>query len=154
LNEGILSFFAANSTSNDNILLYENDERKNVVSSLNCLRQQSKDNVNEPYYSLSDFIAPIGHSDYIGCFAIGIFGIEKLIDEFKNDDYNIILSKAIADRLAEAFAEVLHEEVRKKYWAYSPDENMDVESLLKVKYQGFFLTQSRNSSCVWISNTT
>jgi 5-methyltetrahydrofolate--homocysteine methyltransferase len=95
----------------------------------------------KPNFALADFIAPkeTGVKDYIGIFAVttGI-GIEKLVEKFENDhdDYNSIMTKALADRLAEAFAEHLHELVRKEYWGYTPDENFSNEERIKEKYIG------------------
>src|SRR3546814_5012385 len=92
-------------------------------------------------YSLADFVAPeeSGVADYVGGFAVtaGI-GIERKLAEFKaqHDDYSAILLKALADRLAEAFAERMHERVRKEFWGYAPDEELDNEALLKERYQG------------------
>jgi 5-methyltetrahydrofolate--homocysteine methyltransferase len=96
---------------------------------------------DEPYYCLSDFVAPkeTGLCDYIGLFAVSAgFGCDELCEIFakENDDYNVIMTKAIADRFAEAFAERLHEEVRREYWGYAPDEELSVEAMLQVKYQG------------------
>jgi len=136
--KGILSFLPANSNLTDDILIYENEERKNIISTFHCLRQQNlKDNEDEPYYSLSDFIAPEGEKDYLGFFSVAIFGVDDLIHKKQyNDDYNSILIKAIADRLAEAFSEILHENVRKSYWGYNPNENLEIDQILKLKYQG------------------
>ncbi len=105
------------------------------------LRQQQEKAPGEHNYCLSDFIRPEEEQgqDHIGLFAVtaGI-GIEKLIEEYHktHDDYHEILLKAIADRLAEAFAELLHEKIRKEYWAYQPEENLDNEELIREKYQG------------------
>jgi 5-methyltetrahydrofolate--homocysteine methyltransferase len=96
---------------------------------------------NQKNISLSDFVAPVdsGREDYIGAFAVttGI-GIEKKIEEFEKnlDDYSSIMLKALADRLAEAFAERLHERVRKEYWGYATDETLSNEDLVAEKYQG------------------
>ena len=111
------------------------------VRVLHFLRQQGKKGNNIPNICLADYIAPksTGITDYIGGFATtsGI-GIEKLIADFEadNDDYNVIMLKAIADRLAEAFAELMHKKVRKEYWGYSPQEDFENEALIKEKYQG------------------
>ncbi len=104
------------------------------------LRQQGKKGSGLPNLSLADFIAPNGTSqDYMGCFAVttGI-GIEKLIEQYESDhdDYNSIMVKAVADRLAEAFAELMHEKVRKEIWGYANDEALDNEALIKEKYAG------------------
>ena len=108
---------------------------------MHFLRQQNKKAQNLPNFCLSDFIAPrsSGKQDYIGMFAVtaGV-GLEKLVDEFKskNDDYSEIMAKALADRLAEAFAELLHEKVRKEFWGYARSEKMTEEELIEEKYQG------------------
>jgi 5-methyltetrahydrofolate--homocysteine methyltransferase len=105
------------------------------------LRQQ-KQKSEVPYYlSLADYVAPkeTGVEDYISAMAVtaGI-GLEEFVKEFeaKNDDFQSILAKVLADRLAEAFAELLHERVRKEFWGYAPNENLDLEGLLHVQYQG------------------
>ena len=95
----------------------------------------------EPYYALADFIAPKGNgvADYFGGFAVttGI-GCDELVAEFEkdHDDYNSIMAKALADRLAEAFAEKMHELVRKEYWGYAKDENLSNQELIKEEYAG------------------
>ncbi|GAB3928025.1 methionine synthase [Larkinella terrae] len=105
------------------------------------LRQQNQKAPGLPNFSLADFVAPLetGHTDYIGGFAVtaGI-GIEKLIEEFEkdHDDYNSIMIKAIADRLAEAFAELMHKRVRTEFWPYATDEHLTNEELIKEEYQG------------------
>jgi 5-methyltetrahydrofolate--homocysteine methyltransferase len=107
----------------------------------NFLRQQRKMGNNISNLSLADYVAPkeTGKKDYIGAFAVttGI-GIERIIEQYEkdHDDYNSILVKAIADRLAEAFAEYLHEYVRKKMWGYSSDESLNNELLIREKYKG------------------
>lgn len=104
------------------------------------LRQQGKKGSGIPNISLADFVAPKGQGqDYIGGFAVtaGI-GIEPLLEAYEkdHDDYNSIMIKAVADRLAEAFAELMHEKVRKELWAYAASESFDNESLIKENYQG------------------
>ena len=108
---------------------------------LHHLRQQSQKAAGLPNYCLSDFIAPLesGKTDYLGGFAVTAgLGIEALLETYErdHDDYNSILVKALADRLAEAFAELMHERVRKEFWGYAPDENLDNEALIKEKYVG------------------
>jgi len=108
---------------------------------LHTLRQQNQKAENLPNFALADFIAPqeTGKTDYMGFFAVtaGI-GIEKLVDAYEkdHDDYNAIMVKAIADRLAEAFAELLHERTRKEFWGYAKTENFSNEELIKEKYMG------------------
>lgn len=132
------SFHKANSNSVDDILVY--DENGNHIKTLHGLRQQAlKDSSDIFYYCISDFIAPVESNlvDYIGNFVVTIQGVEGICKEYekKFDEYNIIMTKAIADRLAEAFAEHLHERVRKEYWAYNRDETLNAEDLHKIKYQ-------------------
>jgi 5-methyltetrahydrofolate--homocysteine methyltransferase len=138
---GIFGIFPANSIGTDDIEVYTDDQRKGVLAVFHTLRSQTPKQDKQPNLALADYIAPkeSGISDYIGAFAVtaGI-GIEKMIEEFEaqNDDYSIIMVKALADRLAEAFAEHLHELVRKKYWAYSPEEDFLNEDLIKENYIG------------------
>lgn len=105
------------------------------------LRQQAEKEGNDPFLALSDFIAPkdSGISDYLGMFVTSAgFGLDKLIEKYKaeQDDYSLIMAEALADRLAEAFAEVMHVMVRKNLWSYAPDEDLSVEDLIKVRYSG------------------
>ena len=138
---GVFGLFPANSVDNDDIEIYKDDERKRVLTTLHTLRQQTEKTNNQPNVALADFIAPkeSGMKDYIGAFAVttGI-GSDELVEKYErdNDDYNSIMVKAIADRLAEAFAEHLHERVRKEFWGYSEDENLSNEELIKEKYTG------------------
>lgn len=136
---GVLAFYRAESTATDDVFLRDKDGKQ--VATFHFLRQQNKKAKGLPNFCLSDFIAPIdsGKEDYIGLFAVtaGI-GLEKLVDEFKSkqDDYSEIMAKALADRLAEAFAELLHVKVRKEYWGYARNENADIDTLINEKYQG------------------
>lgn len=142
--KGVIGFFEANSIGDDIELKDTNnsetltDKRKSV---LHHLRQQNKKGEGLPNYCLSDFIAPkdSGKQDYIGGFAVtsGI-GIEKWIKHFQDnhDDYNKIMIAALADRLAEAFAERMHERVRKEFWKYAMNEELANEELIKEKYVG------------------
>jgi 5-methyltetrahydrofolate--homocysteine methyltransferase len=138
---GVVGLFPANSVGCDDIEIYSDETRSGVKRVLHTLRQQIQKSQTEPNLALADFIAPkeSGVDDYIGMFAVtaGI-GIEKLVDKFEkdNDDYNSIMTKALADRLAEAFAEYLHIVVRKEYWGYAPDESLSNEDLIKEKYIG------------------
>jgi 5-methyltetrahydrofolate--homocysteine methyltransferase len=134
---GIFGIFSANSVNDDDIEVYEDESRSKVIAKFCNLRQQTKR--SGPYLSLADFIAPKGLPDYIGAFAVSAgFDIEPLLKQYEADhnDYASIMTKALADRLAEAFAEHLHEQVRKEYWAYAPDEGLSNEALIKMKYQG------------------
>lgn len=138
--KAVLGIFPANSIEDD-IELYAEDKRNSISVILHTLRQQyHKDKLN-PNLALADFIAPkeSGIKDYLGAFALTTgLGIEKLILEFQkqHDDYNSILVKAVADRLAEAFAELLHEKVRKEIWGYSENENLTLDELLHEKFTG------------------
>lgn len=138
--KGIFGIFPCNSVGDD-IEIYDPEGNKKTIGVHSFLRQQIKKSSSQPNLSLSDFIAPknSGITDFIGAFAVSSgFGIEEKITEFENnqDDYNSILLKAIADRLAEAFAEYLHKEVRTKYWGYSIEDNLNNEDLIKEKYKG------------------
>ncbi len=107
---------------------------------LNGLRQQSEHRPGVPHHCLADFIAPAdaGVQDYLGAFAVGIFGAADLATSYKQDgdDYNAIMIEALADRLAEAFAEHLHQRVRQEFWGYAPDESLDNAELIAEKYHG------------------
>jgi 5-methyltetrahydrofolate--homocysteine methyltransferase len=137
---GVVGLFPANSEGDD-IEIYSDESRNSVLTILHTLRQQSKKTEREPNIALADFIAPkeSGTKDYIGMFALttGV-GIEELLAKYEkeNDDYKSILAKSLADRLAEAFAEHLHEIVRKEYWGYAKDEQVSNEDLIKEKYAG------------------
>ena len=137
---GIFGLFKANCINDDDIEIYSED-KKEVIKTFNTLRQQHEKTQKFPSLSIADFIAPkdSGLEDYMGFFAVTAgLGIEKLVQEFEkdHDDYNSIMIKAIADRLAESFAECLHELVRKEYWGYSKDEALSNSELIKEKYQG------------------
>jgi 5-methyltetrahydrofolate--homocysteine methyltransferase len=136
----VIGFWPANSVGDD-IELYTDDTRTQLLTRIHTLRQQSEKVKGEPYYALSDFIAPkeSGVPDYWGGFAVtaGI-GCDELVAEFEkdHDDYNSIMAKALADRLAEAFAEKMHELVRREYWGYAKGEQLGAEELIKEEYQG------------------
>ncbi|MGC2110851.1 MAG: methionine synthase [Candidatus Korobacteraceae bacterium] len=137
--QGVYGFFAANAVGDD-VELYTDATRKNVLERFHFLRQQSDRDGSEPCRSLADFIAPkeTGLSDHIGAFAVtsGI-GLKELCDGFRarNDDYNAIMAEAIADRLAEAFAECLHKRVREE-WGYGCNEGLSNADLIQEKYRG------------------
>jgi 5-methyltetrahydrofolate--homocysteine methyltransferase len=139
--KAIIGFFPTAVENDDDLLIYENDERKTVQTRLHHLRQQRQKAPGRPNYSLADYFAPTKakKKDYIGAFAVttGI-GIEKWVKHFEDqhDDYNAILLKALADRFAEALAERMHERVRKEFWAYANDEQLDNDALIKESYQG------------------
>lgn len=141
LANGVVGLFPANSVGFDDIEIFTDESRSATKRVLHTIRQQMQKSTNEPNVALADFIAPkeSGVEDYIGMFAVtaGI-GIEKLVEKFEkdHDDYNSIMVKSIADRLAEAFAEHLHELVRKEYWGYSSEEIISKKDLIKEKYIG------------------
>jgi 5-methyltetrahydrofolate--homocysteine methyltransferase len=132
---GVIGFWPASSNNADTVTL---QTEKGKVK-LESLRQQLKKAVGQPSYSLSDFICPeeLG-SDFMGSFAVTIHGTKKHIDKFaaQHDDYNKILTQVLADRFVEAFAECLHEKVRKEYWGYAKDENLSNEQLIEEEYKG------------------
>ncbi len=137
----VLSFLPANSVNDDDIEIYTDASRQQIAFTYRNLRQQLEKQVGVDNKCLADFIAPktSGKEDYIGIFAVttGI-GVEKKEKEFVDllDDYSSIMLKAIADRFAEAFAEGLHERVRKDLWGYAAGESLSTEELIKEKYQG------------------
>jgi 5-methyltetrahydrofolate--homocysteine methyltransferase len=132
--EGVIGFWSAVSNDKDTVRLPE------VNVNLEFLRQQTKKTADQPNISLADFIAPADANinDHIGAFAVSIHGIEEHIKRFEqqHDDYNKITLQALADRLAEAFAEKLHELVRKEYWAYDKNEQLTNEQLISEEYLG------------------
>jgi 5-methyltetrahydrofolate--homocysteine methyltransferase len=135
----VYGFWPANSVGDD-IQLFSDESRTNVIATLHTLRQQTRKAEGEFNYALSDFIAPVssGIPDYIGAFAVtaGI-GVDELCAKFEreHDDYNSIMTKALADRLAEAFAECLHKKIREE-WNYGKGESLSVEDLIKERYRG------------------
>jgi len=137
----VIGFFPANTINDDDIELYSDDNRRETQAVFHYLRQQMKRRNQAPNHCLADFIAPrdSGTEDYLGAFAVttGI-GIDARVAAFEadHDDYNSILLKALADRLAEAFAERMHERVRKEFWGYAPAENLSSEELVKEEYRG------------------
>ena len=137
----VFGLFPANSVDSDDIEIYTDETRSKVAMTWHNLRQQTKKPADIPNYCLADYIAPkaSGVTDYIGGFAVttGI-GIDARVAEFEkqNDDYNAILLKALADRLAEAYAELLHARVRREFWGYAADESLDNDALIAEKYRG------------------
>jgi 5-methyltetrahydrofolate--homocysteine methyltransferase len=135
----VIGFFPANQTGDDDIEIYTDDTRAQVSLTLHHLRQQSQRPAGKPNQCLADLVAPRGVPDYIGAFAVtaGI-GIDARVTEFQSqhDDYHAIMLKALADRLAEAFAEHMHERVRGEFWGYAADEALDNEALIEERYQG------------------
>lgn len=138
--KGILGIFPANSINDDDILVQPSTNSIQSTTFL-TLRQQSQKTVGAPNIALADFIAPKESNlqDYIGCFCVSTgFGVDEKAAEFEKelDDYNSILVKALGDRFAEAFAEYLHEKVRKEIWGYASEENFSNEELIKESYKG------------------
>ena len=136
---GVVGLFPANRVGDD-IEIYRDETRTHVINVSHHLRQQTE-KTGFANYCLADFVAPklSGKADYIGAFAVtGGLEEDALADAFEaqHDDYNKIMVKALADRLAEAFAEYLHERVRKVYWGYAPNENLSNEELIRENYQG------------------
>lgn len=135
--KGVIGFWEAHKVGADTIEL--KDEQGHELCFLESLRQQQKKAAGQPSFSLSDFVRPIEHGvDYMGAFAVSIHGLEPHLEKFvaDHDDYNKIMLQALADRLAEAFAEVLHKRTRTEFWGYLPDEQLSNEELVKEKYQG------------------
>jgi 5-methyltetrahydrofolate--homocysteine methyltransferase len=140
--KGILGIFPANTINDDDIEVYSEPLAQNLKpKTFLSLRQQSQKTAGAPNIALSDFIAPkySGVQDYMGCFCVTTgFGVDEKAAEFENqlDDYNAILTKALGDRLAEAFAEYLHLKVRKEIWGYASEEQLSNQELIKENYKG------------------
>jgi 5-methyltetrahydrofolate--homocysteine methyltransferase len=138
---GVFGLFPANAVAADDIEVYTDETRGEVRTTLHQLRQQTEHRPGVPHRSLADFVAPKETElrDYVGAFAVTAgLGSQAKVAEFKAalDDYSAILLEALADRLAEAFAERLHERVRTEYWAHQPDEDLSNEELIKERYVG------------------
>lgn len=135
-----IGFWRANQVDDDDIALFADEDRTQVFETLHTLRQQGKKADNLPYLALADFVAPKEKgADFLGGFALTTgLGIEKWIEKFENDqdDYSSIMIKALADRLAEAFAELMHKKVRTEYWGYAKTENFSNDQLIDESYQG------------------
>lgn len=139
--DGVVGIWPANSTDEDQVVIYKDASRQSERARINCMRQQLKKAKGQPNYALCDFVAPLdtGLEDYIGGFAVSAGGgLDKLVEQFEadHDQYRVILVKALADRLAEAFAEYLHERVRKEIWGYRRDEQLDNNALIREEYVG------------------
>jgi 5-methyltetrahydrofolate--homocysteine methyltransferase len=133
-------FWPANATGDD-IELYADDDRSSTIATVHTLRQQMAKPPGRPNLALADFVAPRddGPLDYVGGFAVTAgHGLDRLVERFEaeHDDYSAILARALADRLAEAFAERLHERVRRELWGYAADEALDNDALIAERYQG------------------
>jgi 5-methyltetrahydrofolate--homocysteine methyltransferase len=138
---GVVAFYPANTVNDDDIEIYRDESRSEVLLTWRNVRQQTVKREGVDNKCLADYIAPkeTGIADYIGMFAVtGGLGIEKYDQAFldDNDDYSSIMLKSIADRLAEGFAECLHARVRRDLWGYVPDESMSNEDIIAEKYQG------------------
>ena len=136
----VIGLFPANAVGDD-IEIYTDQTRNKIAMTYHCLRQQTQKPTGKPNRSLSDFIAPkdTGIKDTIGLFAVGAgFGIDERVKAFEdaNDDYSAIILKALADRLAEAFAEHMHMRVRREFWGYAKDEVLDNKQMIKEEYHG------------------
>lgn len=136
--KGVVGIWPANSVGDD-IEVYSPDGSE-LLGTFHTLRQQ-EEREDTTYHAMSDFVAPksSGKKDYVGAFAVSAgFGCEEVCSKLRaeNDDYRGIMMEAVADRLAEAFAELLHYKMRTEIWGYAPDEKMDVDDMLKVKYAG------------------
>jgi len=137
----VVGIWPANTVNHDTVEVYDPDDRDKIIHRFEFMRQQVQKAKGQPNLCLADFIAPreTGRIDFIGGFAVtaGV-GIEKKVKEFEanHDDYSVIMIKALADRLAEAFAELMHEKVRREFWAYAAEESFSNEELIKEKYQG------------------
>ena len=137
--KGVFGIFPANSVE-DNIEIYSDETRSKLLTTFNMQRQQ-KVNQKEEYRCLADYIAPkdSGKADYIGGFIVTAgHGVEEYAEKLKKDgdDYRAIMVKVLADRLAEAFAEQLHMQIRRKYWGYASDEDLSIQDMLREKYRG------------------
>jgi 5-methyltetrahydrofolate--homocysteine methyltransferase len=139
---GVIGFWPANSIGDDDIEVFADASRHGVLAVVHTLRQQmTRDRAGRPNMALADFMAPkeSGIPDYLGGFAVTTgHGIDAIVQDFEaaHDDYNAIMIKALADRLAEAFAERMHERVRKEFWGYAPDENLSNQDLIAEAYRG------------------
>jgi 5-methyltetrahydrofolate--homocysteine methyltransferase len=137
----IFGLYPAHTKNHDSIEVFGDAEKTQKLTEFHTLRQQNKKGEKNPNYAFSDFLAPseANYTDYMGCFAVTTGnGLDKLTEKFEaeHDDYNSIMAKALADRLAEAFAELLHKKVRTEYWGYAKDEVLDNEGLIKEQYKG------------------
>ena len=137
----VFGLFPANSTACDDIEIYRDKRRQDLLTRIHTLRQQTRRPPGQPNLALADFVAPqdSGRADYLGAFAVATgFGMEDKLRQFEqdHDDYRAIMLKALADRLAEALAERLHQRVRQEFWGYQADEALDNAELIAESYQG------------------
>jgi 5-methyltetrahydrofolate--homocysteine methyltransferase len=137
----VFGLFPASALPNDSVEVYTDESREKLLTNLHFLRQQKQKPPGRPNHSLADFVAPkeTGLEDYVGLFAVTAgLGSDEAARRFEedNDDYNAIMVKALADRLAEAFAELLHSRVRREFWGYASDEKLVSEALIREEYRG------------------
>jgi len=137
---GVVGLYPANTVGTEDVEVYADETRTAVQATFCMLRQQAESDVAKEYLSQADFVAPkdSGIPDYLGMFAVACFGCDEEGAKFEamQDDYSKIMVQALADRLVEAFAEVVHKDIRMELWGYAPDESLSEADLLKVKYQG------------------
>jgi len=140
--KGVVGLFPANRTNDgEDVNIYESEEAReagNPLDTFCMLLQQAEKESEDPYLSQADFVAPAGYKDHLGMFAVSCFGCDALVKKYEaeHDDYNKIMSQALADRFVEAFAEYLHRIMRTDTWGYAKDESLAEEDLLKIKYVG------------------
>jgi 5-methyltetrahydrofolate--homocysteine methyltransferase len=139
--KAVVGIFPANSVNHDDIELYTDESRSEVLMQLHHLRQQTEKVAGKANMCLTDFVAPkeTGKQDYLGAFAVTAgHGCDELVEKYEadHDDYNSIMVKALADRFAEALAEMMHDKVRKEIWGYASDEQLSNEDLIAEKYKG------------------
>jgi 5-methyltetrahydrofolate--homocysteine methyltransferase len=139
--KAVIGLFCANQVHDDDIELYTDESRSDLLTTLHHLRQQNQKPPGRPNQCLADFIAPreTGLKDYIGAFAVTAgLGIDEHVQRFEaeHDDYHAIMLKALADRLAEAYAELMHEKVRREFWGYASGEQLSNDELIKEQYRG------------------
>ncbi len=140
LAKGIIGIYPCNSVGDD-VEIYKDESRKEVVTTLHFLRNQEQKENGKPNLCLADFVAPreTGQADFMGAFVVTAgLGVKEWVQQYEQelDDYQAILIKVLADRLAEAFAEKLHHQVRKEFWGYAKEEDLDIQSILREGYQG------------------
>jgi 5-methyltetrahydrofolate--homocysteine methyltransferase len=136
---GVVGFWPANATPDDDIVLWADEGRTTELARIHALRQQMAKKGERPNLSIADWVGPVGVADHLGAFAVTAgHGVDALVRDFEaaHDDYNAIMTKALADRLAEAFAERMHERVRRELWGYAPDESLTNDDLIAERYQG------------------
>nr|UKS50382.1 B12-dependent methionine synthase isoform 2 [Karenia mikimotoi] len=137
--KGVLGIYAANrSDDGEDVEVFTDDARSKVAAKFCMLRQQADNGDGSEKRSQADYIAPKGKADHLGMFAVSCFGAEELAEKYEaqNDDFSKIMVQALADRFVEACTELIHKDIRKKFWGYCPDEDLSIPDLLKVKYQG------------------